>query len=391
MEKKIPTSVGQETASETLARITKAAEAWNTPTNTGAPTPPPSTKSDAVINMLTERLTKQGQGISTSSSSNLQASINEAIASTQKAGELGAQRLQSEREREVSFAEDRAGTTYTTALEGRTGYATQVAALRELTETTEKSVRDLDKRYQEAILANDSATASTIAGLQIKKLEFQQQQEQNFYNNIFALSNLQESALNRQQQNEQFWKSKEQDQMQFEAQLTQSDNQFEQNYGLQLQEFGLKEKQLEIERARYNLSVQEYADRKKELTKEKDYTYTKAVIANEIKNSLQGSATKLTREQILNPNFMLKMAEQTGFDGSTEELAQVMSDAYSDVSTDKGFMAKYLGAPVPMPFTTSKSTNQNIVSQNNMNKLQYDKDRGVSISSPESVWSKLFN
>tara|TARA_R100001086_G_C11848217_1_gene261026 strand:- start:13755 stop:15035 length:1281 start_codon:yes stop_codon:yes gene_type:complete len=177
------------------------------------------TQSNALIDALTERLTQQGQGISTSSSSNLQQLISATISETQRAGELSRQRIQSERERELAFARGQAGATITGALEERTGYATQVVAINNLAETTEKSVRDLDKRYQEAIMANDAATAQRVADLQMQKLEFLNQQEQQFYDNLFSLANLQESAASREQQAAQFNRRLTSEEQRFERQL----------------------------------------------------------------------------------------------------------------------------------------------------------------------------
>jgi hypothetical protein len=94
--------------------------------------------SNPVVAALAERLTQQGQGISTSASSEIQATIANAMGDVTRAGEATSARLQSERGREVGFAQDRGAAQFTTALEGRSGYATQVAGLRELTETTEK-------------------------------------------------------------------------------------------------------------------------------------------------------------------------------------------------------------------------------------------------------------
>lgn len=212
-----------ETASQTVERIKAQLAAGGASGSPTTPTTPtknaPAPQSNALIEALTARLTQQGQGISSSSSTSLQNSINEAITNTQIAGDLGSERLMSERNREVAFARDRAGATYDTALEGRKGYATQVAALRELTETTEKSIRDLDKRYQEAILANDSATAQRVADLQIKKLEFQQEQEQQFYNNMFSLASM------------------EQQQNQFERGLSHDEAMLEKQFGFDLTMF----------------------------------------------------------------------------------------------------------------------------------------------------------
>lgn len=169
--------------------------------STGTATTP---EKNPVIDILTARLEEQGKGISTSASSELQNAITGAIADTKKAGAATSARLQSERSREMAYAEDRASAQFTTALEGRTGYATQVAGLRELTETTTKSIRDLDQRYQEAILSNDANTASQMAQLRMQKLEFIQRQEEQFYSNLFSLANIVEQDASRRQQAGQF-------------------------------------------------------------------------------------------------------------------------------------------------------------------------------------------
>ena len=318
----------------------------------------PKSGSNSVIDALAKRLTEQGKGISSSSSSNLQSEIDKAMKDISRAGTLTNRALQSEREREISFARDRAGATYTTALEGRTGYATQVAGLRELTETTEKSVRDLDKRYQEAIMASDANTATQLSNLRIQKLEFQQQQEQAFYSNLLAVGNLQEQALSRQQQSEQFWIKKQQEDTQFVAGLAQSSYQFEKNYGLSLQDMGIKEQQLEIERSRYNLSLREYNDKKKELAAEKERTQLQAIVSNKIRTNLVGPDGKLVpKERLLTPNFMLEMKEQTNFDGTTEELASIINGAYNDMISDKEFMSSVQ----PVSGATTKKMNTGLI------------------------------
>lgn len=342
-------------------------------TNTG-------TQSDGFIKAITERLTKQGQGISSSSSSNLKSEIEKAIIGTEQAGEMTRERLLSEKGREVSFARGQASDTYNEALEGRKGYGTQVSALRKLTETTEKSVRDLDQRYQEAILANDAATAKTISDLRIKKLEFQQQQEESFYSNLFALGNLQEQALNRAQQNEQFWIKKEQDDKQFVIELTNSKYEFEKTMGLQLQELSLKEQQLDIDRSRLNLSYQEYRDKKNELTKEKSFTNTKAIIAQDIKNKIaEGIDTNL----FLTPDYLQTVGEKTGFDGTTEELSTIIKDAFASVSKATSGVGK-------IPYTTNRELNKTIQAGNNIRQVIKDRDNGTIIQSPESYWASLF-
>lgn len=167
-----------------------------------------------LLDALTERLTSQGKGIVSSSTSGLQDALSGAISDTQKSGDLTRQALQSEREREVSFAQDRAAAQYTNALESRSGFATMTYGLRELTETTEKSIRDLDKRYQEAILTNDAATAQRVSDLRVKQLEMQQEAEARYMDNLFKAASMQQNEY------------------QFNASYDQAERQFADKFGL---------------------------------------------------------------------------------------------------------------------------------------------------------------
>lgn len=348
-------------------------------------------KSNPLIDVLTARLTEQSKGISTSASSELQSSIEAAIKDTKKAGESTAARLQSERQREVAYAEDRAASQFTSALEGRSGYATQVAGLRELTETTTKSIRDLDQRYQEAIMTNDANTASALAGLRLQKLEFLQRQEENFYSQLLGVANLQQEAIGQQQQNEQFWAAQDNDKKQFALGLLQSNYQFEKNYGLSLKDMDLKTQQLELERERNQISWAQYNLEKKKIEEKKSNTMTTAIIANDMKNKLQAAGdAKISKQQMLTPQYLMELRDLTGFEGSVEELSTIVDQAYGQLASDKKFMAQYLGAPQPQSYGTSRSTNAAIQIQNNNAKAQYDADRGVTIQSPESFWSNLF-
>lgn len=285
-ETKIKTSAGMETASETVARAKaqlaaieankgKAGPASSSPNqSSGRPTNP-------VLEALTSRLTEQAKGISTSSSSNLQSSIDEAIRGTQRAGDLTSQRLQSERGREVSFARDRAGATYTTALEERSGYATQRTALLELTETTEKEIKDLDKRYNELIMSGDAETARTVAGLQIKKLEFQQTQEENFFRNLISVAGI-------QQQDDQFYQSQLNENARFAVQMSQSNYQFEKNLGVQYKQLDLQSQELDIARERNQISWAEYRSKQSDINKAKSASMVAGKVFADMRNEIQG-------------------------------------------------------------------------------------------------------
>lgn len=62
-----------------------------------------------------------------------------------------------------------------------------LAALRELTNTTDKNLNDLESRRQEALLNNDSATAKAVSDMQTKALEFQQKANQDVFSNLLNL------------------------------------------------------------------------------------------------------------------------------------------------------------------------------------------------------------
>lgn len=239
--------------------------------------------SNPLMEALTARLLQQGEGISSSSSSQLQSEIASAMKGVQSAGDSTAARIQSEREREIAFARDRAGASYTGALEGRTGYATQVSALRELTDTTEKSIRDLDQRYQEALLTNDANTASQLSALRMEKLKFQQEQEQNFFTNVMSVANLQQSAIDSMMRREEFWAGQEQQQNQFVMSMAQSTYQFEQNMGMQYKELGLKQQEIDIAKERNQISWAEYNQKKGEIEKEKTNTTLQSIVYDKMK------------------------------------------------------------------------------------------------------------
>lgn len=332
-EQKIQTSAGMETASETVARAKAqlAASQSSTTPPTGVPTP--GTPVNPVLEALTERLTQQGKGISSSSSSDLQTAINEAIAGKQKAGDLTTERLQSERTREMAYAKDRASTGFTSAQEGQTGYAMQTAAFRELTDTTEKSIRDLDKRYQESMMANDSLTASGIADLRMKKLEFQQTQEENYFRNILQVADM-------TQKEDLFYKQQLNENQRFAATMQQSNYQFEKNLGVQYKQLDLQGQELEISRERNQISWAEYGLKKQALNEQKAQTVVAGKVFGDLRNEVM---TKGTKSEDLDPaGYALWAMENNKIEGATyEQYLSAAQYAKSDMVTNK------FAAPTP--------------------------------------------
>jgi len=289
---------------------------------------------NSVLDALVARLTEQGKGISTSSSSNLQNSINQAISDTQKSGDLTKQALQSERSREIGFARDRAGATYDTALEGRTGYATQVAGLRELTETTEKSIRDLDKRYQEAMLANDAGTAQRVADMRMKKEEFLMTQEQNFFSNVMSVAGMKQNAIGQLMQSEQFWAGQEESQRQFAMNMAQSSYQFEKNLGISYKELDMKSQELDIARDRNQISREELQLRRSEINKEKNNLTTQGILQQRMLDmKKQGiDVNSMDKLSLFGDLYAEIMSRNPNFDLDNETFNTIAMQAYSNVS-----------------------------------------------------------
>ena len=148
---------------------------------TAAPTTDPA--QDAVIRALQGKI-ESAAGAVSSATSNIESTVNNAIRGTQSATDMGRSRIESQFGRESSYAVDNAKRNFQNFSESRTGFGTQMAAFRNLVQTTDKEMKDLDMRREELILANDSAGAQRVADLQMKALEFKQKAAQDTFNNI---------------------------------------------------------------------------------------------------------------------------------------------------------------------------------------------------------------
>ena len=129
-------------------------------------------------------------GLISSGQSQLQDSITEAIGGVQKGQEASTARIESQFGREREFQAGQFAQQRTAARESQRGFATNRAALQQMDERTEKSLRDLDQRKQELILAGESASAGRISELQFQALEFQQQAQQQAFNNLLGAGQL---------------------------------------------------------------------------------------------------------------------------------------------------------------------------------------------------------
>jgi hypothetical protein len=161
---------------------------------------------------------------------------------------------------------------------------------------------------------------------------------------MLGVANLQEQAINRMQQSEQFWQNQEREEKQFVMNLAMSKWQFEKNYGVSLQELDLKKQGLELERQRNAISMAQYKLEASKLNKEKTFTRTEAIVAQDIKNKM--ASGQFTKEQFFDTNYLATVREMTGFDGSVEELSSIVTNAHNSVSASGGFNPAATGAEV---------------------------------------------
>jgi len=154
---------------------------------------------DPFLDQLQQKLLGQA-GIISSGQTGLEAKIQEAISGVSKSQEASAAGLEIGAERAISGVREAGAQKLTSARESQRGFGVNRAALKQITDETQKSVRDLEGRKQELILSGEAAAASKIAELQFSALEFQQQAMQQTFSNLlqvggFAIEKSRESRL----------------------------------------------------------------------------------------------------------------------------------------------------------------------------------------------------
>jgi len=115
--------------------------------------------------------------------------FEKAIAETQRAGEASRARIESQAGREIAFAEEQFGVQKTGLLEGGRGFARNNAAIAQLDARTEKSLKDMEQRKQELLLAGEESTARQVSQLMVQEMQFNQQATQQQFANLLGLGN----------------------------------------------------------------------------------------------------------------------------------------------------------------------------------------------------------
>lgn len=140
------------------------------------------TKNDNFGQALLDRMMSMSPLVSSDNTS-----FETAISSSKQATEQGAQLIESKGSREISAAREKFGAERTTLLESGRGFMVNTAALRQLDESTDKSIKDMEARKDELILQNNIAGANRISDLQVKSEEFRQNARQQSFENIFKM------------------------------------------------------------------------------------------------------------------------------------------------------------------------------------------------------------
>lgn len=166
------------------------------------PTPDESLKSgklgsDSFMEALKQKLIGQSGAISSEDTS-IEKKIQDAIRATNDSNEASAAAITSAYDREIGYTQETGQRNVSQFSEGRSGFATSMAALREVIGTTDKHVKDLEQRKQELILQGNATAASQVSGLIMKELEFEQQARIQTFSNMLNIGNFALKALETQ-------------------------------------------------------------------------------------------------------------------------------------------------------------------------------------------------
>lgn len=143
------------------------------------------TQSDPFIQTLRDRLMSTA-GATSSQDSKIETTIADAIAQVNKSKDAAAAKTESEFSRAADATALAGQQALTTEQESQRGYATNTAALKSITDTTDKNLKDLLQRKQELILSGEVAAADKITSLMLQGLEFKQKSEQRIFENLIS-------------------------------------------------------------------------------------------------------------------------------------------------------------------------------------------------------------
>ena len=128
-----------------------------------------------------------GSGLVSSATSPLDSVLAGAVSAQEKQGAAREAQINLDYQDAVKLSTDRASYELSAGRAAGSGGVLNLAALNELTGRTDSTLKDLEKQKQQALLNNDSATATAVTNLQIKAVEFQQEANQKIFSQILQL------------------------------------------------------------------------------------------------------------------------------------------------------------------------------------------------------------
>lgn len=167
---------------------------------------PALTQTNDFLTQLQNKLLGQSDVIS-SESTQIESKINEAIKGIKEGTGAGSQAVESAYNRQIGYTQEAGGRALTAAEESQRGYAVNTAALKQIQETTDRQVNDLEQRKQELILQGQASAAGQISQLQLQALQFRQQAQQQVFQNLLSGAGIGLQLQQQQQQASQFQQS----------------------------------------------------------------------------------------------------------------------------------------------------------------------------------------
>lgn len=206
----------------------------NLPSSSQEPQPSTPQTQERPTNVFLQEAQKRmidDRGMVSSTDTGLQERVQQATSQIGASRQSGEELIASRFGREIERTE-RAGVEGATVQRERTGgFATNMAALREITRETDNRISDLERNREEAFLSNNVAAANRMTELITREMQMDQQARQQAINNLMSMAQM------------------EQQTQQFEAQRDFQERQF----GFQQQKFGIQtdmqQEQMETQRA----------------------------------------------------------------------------------------------------------------------------------------------
>lgn len=159
-----------------------------TPAPTTTPTTPASPGAD-LLATIQGQLLNQG-GIITSQGAEIDERIGSAIEGLKTGNESANKKLQSEFERNAGYLGDKFTEDQLGGRAAGSGGVMNLAAFKNLVDSTDKSLKDLAMRKEELVLQNNVKAAEKITEMELAAIEYKQKASQQYFSNLLGLGNL---------------------------------------------------------------------------------------------------------------------------------------------------------------------------------------------------------